>query len=170
VECHQQQVTRTVVAMLGPSDDVDDVVQDVFIRFFDSLARFRGDSSVSTYLKRIAINRSLDELRRRKSILSRFQNLDTEKMQVAEIQAGGESDVEKSERAAIVQNAIASLPPKHRAVIVLRMIDGFSTEETAQILKIAYGTVLSRLSRAQKKLRTILTPYMKEIASDAVDT
>ena len=170
VERHEQSVAATVVSMLGPSDDVDDVTQEVFIRFYDSLARFRGESSVNTYLKRIAINRSLDVLRRRTRLLSRFQTLDTEETPVSDNNTGGEVNMEKNERAAFVQHAISSLPPKHRAVVVLRLIDGYSTEETAQILNIAYGTVLSRLSRAHEKLKTMLAPYIIDKASDAEDT
>ena len=58
--------------------------------------------------------------------------------------------------------AIQALPPKHRAVVILRMLDGYSTEETAAILNIPYGTVLSRLSRAHAKLKEHLQPYLQE--------
>ena len=162
VERYEADVAATVVAMLGPTAEVDDVAQEVFIRFYRSLDRFRGEAAVSTYLKRIAINRSLDALRRRKRFLSRFLSRDDEAIHVTEPALEDEGRLEDRERARFVHEAIEALPPKHRAVVVLRLIEGYSTEETAAILEIPYGTVLSRLSRAHAKLKTLLTPYIQE--------
>lgn len=147
--------------MLGATDEVDDVVQETFIRFYRTLDRFRGEAAVSTYLKRIAINRSLDALRRRKRMLARFRSRDDETVYTAEPSIDENDDLESRERTRMVHRAIDALPPKHRAVVVLRMIDGCSTEETADILGIPYGTVLSRLSRAHAKLKEHLAPYMQ---------
>lgn len=160
VEKYEGEVTATVAAMLGPTADVDDTVQEVFIRFFHSLDRYRGEAKVTTYLKRIAINRSLDILRRRKRILSRFVSRDDEINYVAEPVYDERASVIERERAKLVHEAIQTLPTKHRAVIVLRLIEGYSTEETAEILDIPYGTVLSRLSRAQAKLKAALAPLL----------
>ena len=162
VERYEDDVAATVVAMLGPTAEVDDVAQEVFIRFYQSLDRFRGEAAVSTYLKRIAINRSLDALRRRKRLLSRFLSRDDETLHVTEPALEEEGSFEDRERARFVHEAIETLPPKHRAVVVLRLIEGYSTEETAEILEIPYGTVLSRLSRAHTKLKWLLTPYIRE--------
>ncbi|MFQ5569220.1 MAG: RNA polymerase sigma factor [Rhodothermales bacterium] len=162
VEKYEAEIAATVVSMLGPSAEVDDVVQEVFIRFYQALDRFRGDAAVSTYLKRIAINRSLDVLRRRKRLLSRFLSRDDDTRHVPEQTVQTEAQIDARERARLVHEAIQALPPKHRAVVVLRMIEGYSTEETAEILGIAYGTVLSRLSRAHARLKTLLSPYIQE--------
>lgn len=162
VEEHQEALARTVVAMLGASAEVDDVVQDVFIRFYQSIERIDDTANVMAYLKRIAINRSLDVLRRRKRMLARFISKDDDTVQFTEPVAAHDDTPEARERVALVQRAIQTLPPKHRAVLVLRMIEGYSTEETAAILDLPYGTVLSRLSRAQKKLKPILTRYLGE--------
>jgi RNA polymerase sigma-70 factor (ECF subfamily) len=159
VERYQSEVSRTVVGMLGSSQQVDDVAQEVFIQLFRSLDRFRGESSVSTYLKRIAINRSLDALRQRKRLTSRFLSRDGDET-LPEPVADDDSPIERRERNEAVHRAIQALPEKHRAVAVLRLIDECSTEETAKILDLPYGTVLSRLSRAQKKLQTLLAPHM----------
>ena len=160
VERHQQGVARTVVSMLGRSSEVDDVVQDVFIRCYQTLDRFRGEASFSTYVKKIAVNKSLDVLRRRKRFLGRFLSRDDDGQHMAEPAIDTRKDLEKDERARLVHAAINKLSPKHRAVVVLRMIEGYSTEETAQMLNLAYGTVLSRLSRAQKKLEDSLAPLI----------
>ena len=73
-----------------------------------------------------------------------------------------EEAIALNERQEIVQDAIQKLEPKFRAVIVLRLIKGYSTDETAEILSIPMGTVLSRLSRAQKKLKEKLVPFIEE--------
>jgi RNA polymerase sigma-70 factor (ECF subfamily) len=160
VEKYEGEVSATVGAMLGPSADVDDTVQEVFIRFFHSLNRFRGEAKVTTYLKRIAINRSLDILRRRKRVLSRFISRDDESHYLVEPVHDENASVVERERAVLVHRAVQALPSKHRAVIVLRLLEGYSTEETSEILDIPYGTVLSRLSRAQAKLKAALAPLI----------
>ena len=162
VEQYEESVAITVLSMVGRSSDVDDIVQDVFIRFFKTVNRYRGDASLKTYLKKIAINRSLDVLRRRKKVLSRFLSRDDDENRLIEPTISGNAVLERGERDRLVQKAIASLPDKHRAVVVLRMIDGYSTEETAKMLDLAYGTVLSRLNRAMKKLKNILEPLVTE--------
>lgn len=160
VDLYQESVTLTVVSMLGRSGDVDDAVQEAFIRCYQTLDRFRGEASFATYIKRIAINKSLDILRRRKRFFGRLLSRDDPHQVVVE-PATDPQGLEKQERARLVHEAIATLPPKHRAVVVLRMIEGYSTEETAQLLDLPYGTVLSRLSRAQKKLKDVLAPLMR---------
>lgn len=162
VERYEDDVAATVVAMLGPTGEVDDIVQEAFIRFYQTLDRFRGEAAVSTYLKRIAINRALDALRRRKRLLSRFRSRDDETYVAPEPSVEEEGNLEARERARFVHQAIDALPPKHRAVVVLRLIEGYSTEETAVMLDIPYGTVLSRLSRAHAKLKELLHPYIQD--------
>ncbi len=167
VERYEDDIAATVVAMLGPTGEVDDIVQEAFIRFYQTLDRFRGEATVSTYLKRIAINRALDALRRRKRLLSRFRSRDDETYGSPEPSIEEEGNLEARERARLVHQAIDALPPKHRAVVVLRLIEGYSTEETAEMLGIPYGTVLSRLSRAHTKLKELLTPYIQDKPADS---
>ena len=162
VERHQDAVARTVTGMLGPTQEVDDVVQEAFIRLYQSLDRFRHDAAIGTYLRRIAINRALDALRRRKRIRARFVSRDDGMETIHDASADESLRLEVKEREQIVWQAIDKLSPKHRAVIILRLIEGHSTEETAQILSTAYGTVLSRLSRATKRLRELLGPVLEE--------
>lgn len=160
VEQYQDSVALTVVSMLGRSGEVDDVVQEAFIRCYQTLDRFRGEASFATYIKKIAINKSLDILRRRKRFFGRLLSRDDPGQLVVEPTTNPEG-LEQQERVRLVHAAIDTLPPKHRAVVVLRMIEGYSTEETAQLLDLPYGTVLSRLNRAQKKLKDVLTPLMR---------
>ncbi len=162
IDQHSAHVTFTVVSMLGRTAEVDDVVQEVFVRFFESIDSFREEASVTTYLKRIAVNRSLDVLRGRKRWHARFLSRDDERHSMHEQAAEDSPPMERSERAALVHKALAALPDKHKAVVVLRLLEGYSTEETADMLNIAYGTVLSRLSRATETLKHSLHALLRD--------
>lgn len=153
IEKHESQVAATVTGILGGGPEVDDIGQETFVHFFRSLPRFRGDSQIATYLTRIAINLSLNELKRRK----RYANLAGEdgagNTGLIQEQRDQESSVDAKR---IVWDGLQQLPPEFKAVIVLRLINGYSTRETADILSLAQGTVLSRLARGQAKLRHII--------------
>ena len=159
VKQNEHRVAATVIGMLGNCPEADDVGQETFIRFYQSLDRFRGESSVGTYLTRIAINLSLNELKRQKRRHMHFFPKGEEIMEKA---ADKNDPKKKKELKEIVHAGIDQLDPKHRAVVVLRLIEGYSTKETAQILRLPVGTVLSRLARAQKQLKAILTPLYWE--------
>ena len=159
VQRHESRIAATVIGMLGNRPEAEDVGQEVFIRFYKNLKNFRGDSAVSTYLTRIAINLSLNEIRRRK-LRSLFSSIDDdEKTLELPDESAKKPDDDSS---ALVHRAIRKLDTKYRTVIVLRLLEGYSTEETAEILEIPQGTVMTRLLRAQQKLKTILSPYFAE--------
>ncbi|MGM0667375.1 MAG: RNA polymerase sigma factor [Bacteroidota bacterium] len=155
VRRYESMVARTVKSMLGNVQQADDVGQDTFIRLYKGLKDFRGDSSLGTYIQRIAINQSLNEIRRSKRFLSMFyRSDDKEDPREIEISSGdheGEGDMKE-----IVNMAISKLDPDFRSVVVLRAINGYSTKETAEILELPLGTVLSRLSRAREQLKKLL--------------
>jgi RNA polymerase sigma-70 factor (ECF subfamily) len=157
---YKGKIASTIFGMLGRCDEADDIGQEVFIRFYKSINNFRGESALGTYLTRIAINLSLNEIKRRKlrSFLS-FEKLIEEGKDIMDIDAKSSLDENKE----IIQQAIQKLSSKYRSVLVLRLIDDYSTEETAKILNLPVGTVLSRLARAQIKLREYLKPYLSEI-------
>jgi RNA polymerase sigma-70 factor (ECF subfamily) len=159
VERYESAVASTVIGMLGPGDEADDVGQETFIRFYRSMKKYRGDASLKTYLTRIAINLSLNALKRRRGLMERFVSRDQATAPPPEPALNGVGAVESRETKEAVQHAIQQLNPKHRTVVVLRMIDGYSTKETAEILGIPAGTVLSRLARAMDALKPMLRPY-----------
>ena len=159
VERHQGTLARTIVGLIGDRGSVDDVLQDVFIQFYNSLGNYRGDASVRTYLNRIAVNKSLDTLRARKRWRQRF--LSRDETPIVEVAASVET-AEDNDRNKILWRAIDSLPDAQRSVVVLRMVEGYSTEETAELLSVEYGTVLSRLSRGLEKLRKVLGPVFDD--------
>jgi RNA polymerase sigma-70 factor (ECF subfamily) len=161
VDRYESAVAATVIGMLGRGDESEDVGQETFIRFHRSLHKFRGESSLKTYLVHIAINLSINALRRRRRTLLRFVNQDETTSEAPEPRTGPAGEVEVSELQAVVQDAVARLGEKHRAVVVLRLFHEYSTRETAQMLGVPEGTVLSRLSRAMKELEAQLAPYVK---------
>lgn len=157
VNRYKTTINKTISGMIGKCDEVDDIGQEVFIRFFNSINKFRGESALSTYLTRIAINLSLNEIKRRK--LRNFLSIEN-------LLSSGEDIVDEPKSSynddkEIINNAIQKLSAKYRAVLVLRLVDSYSTEETAQILNLPAGTVLSRLARAQMKLKEYLEPYFQ---------
>jgi RNA polymerase sigma-70 factor (ECF subfamily) len=166
VERYEGQVAATIVGMLGRTPEADDVGQETFVRFYRSLDRFRGDASVGTYLTRIAINTSLNAIERRKRWQHRFQSSDDEAFTAPPPATSGGQDVDAQERRRLVRWAIRQLSPDHRAVVVLRMIQGHSTKETAALLDIPPGTVMSRLYRALDNLKDHLGPFFDDLRDD----
>ena len=158
IKKYEHQVAATVIGMLGYCPEAEDIGQETFIRFYKSLDKFRGDASIGTYLTRIAINLSLNEVKRRKRQRKFFFSKSDNKIENIPDMSNPH---DKNEVKKIIQLCIQKLEPKFRAVIVLRLIDGYSTRETAQILNLPAGTVLSRLARAQMKLKEILIPLYR---------
>ncbi|MEO0899913.1 MAG: sigma-70 family RNA polymerase sigma factor [Bacteroidota bacterium] len=159
VQRYQQQIARTVVSMLGQIQVAEDIAQETFVRFYRSLDKFKGDSALGTYLTRIAINLSLNEIKRQKR-RNLFSLQSDEGKKVLHLQDHSLSEEQLAKRD-WVQQGISRLEPKFRSVLVLRMIEGYSTKETSDILSVPTGTVLSRLARAQEKLKIILTDLEK---------
>lgn len=160
VKRYEKQVAATVIGMLGKTDVADDIGQEVFIRFYKGMHKFHGAAGLGTYLTRIAINLSINELKRRKRRFRIFSRPEDDSR--TEPAGRSDEDLTAFEQKDMVRQAIQNLPPKFRAVVVLRLIEGRSTEETARLLNVPVGTVLSRLARAQKKLRKELLPFMQE--------
>lgn len=158
IERYENKVASTVINMLGNTPEADDVGQSVFIRFYQNIHQFKGTSSLGTYLTRIAINLSLNEIKRQKIRSMRYyfwgnKNKEDEQQQDFVDNSNFQND---SENRNLIQKGLQKLESNLRTVIILRMIEGYDTRETAEILEIPQGTVLSRLSRGQQKLKEIL--------------
>jgi RNA polymerase sigma-70 factor, ECF subfamily len=162
VERHEGTVAAVVNGMLGRGDEADDVGQEVFIRFYRSLHRFRGDASVRTWLTRIAMNLSRNALRGRRRRRLRFHSRDADPGPALEPTADARDEVDARETRRLVHAALDRLSPDHRAVVVLRMLEGHSTRDAARILEVPEGTVMSRLSRAMRSLESDLRLRMDE--------
>jgi RNA polymerase sigma-70 factor, ECF subfamily len=154
VNNYRKMVANTVKGMLGDSVYTEDIGQEVFIKLYYSLPEFRGDSKLSTYIQKIAVNLTLNEIKRRKRIFSMFSQKGDDELY--QIDVADTDNGERNEATEIVNKALMALDPGYRIVVSLRMLQGYSTKETAEILDLPVGTVLSRLSRAQGQLRNIL--------------
>jgi RNA polymerase sigma-70 factor (ECF subfamily) len=156
IKKYESQIASVIYGMIGKTPEAEDVGQETFIQFYKNLNNFRGDSAVGTFLTRIAINLSLKEIKRRKRKNMLFVSSDDRQFEIP-----GQDDISWiKEDKDLLNKAIQKLRPKFRSVIVLRLIVGYSTKETANLLEIPVGTVLSRISRAQKKLKEFLSPIM----------
>ena len=154
VNRYRKMVARTVKGMLGDSVYAEDIGQEVFVKLYHSLSEFRGEAKLATYIQKIAVNLTLNEIKRRKRFFSMFAQKGNNEMYEFEVADNGEED--KREAKEIVNKALMDIDPKFRIVVAMRMLQGYSTKETAEILQIPIGTVLSRLSRAQEQLKDIL--------------
>ena len=154
VSRYQRMVARTVKGMLGDSVYSEDIGQDVFIKLYRSLSEFRGEAKLSTYIQKIAVNLTLNELKRRKRFYSMFAQ--TGNNELYEYEIAVQDSEERREASEVVGKALKGMDPKFRIILTMRMLQGYSTKETAEILDLPIGTVLSRLSRAQEQLKEIL--------------
>ncbi len=160
IKRYESRVAATIIGMLGNCPEADDVGQETFIRFYKNLNKFRGESSVGTYITRIAINLSLNEIKRMKRRSIHLVTKKEEKLNEIPLEDLNNINNKNKE---LIQWAIGQLKTDFRSALVLRLIDGYSTTETAKILKVPVGTVLSRLARAKKKMMELLLPYKEEI-------
>jgi RNA polymerase sigma-70 factor, ECF subfamily len=154
VNRYQKMVARTVKGMLGDSVFAEDIGQEVFINLYYSLSEFRREAKLSTYIQKIAVNLTLNEIKRRKRFFSMFSQKANNEMHEFEI--ADHNTEESREASEIVNKALLAMDPRFRIIVTMRMLQGYSTKETAEILDLPIGTVLSRLSRAQEQLRNIL--------------
>lgn len=159
VERYQRRILGVVVGMVRNAEDAREVVQETFVRAFRNLEGFKGDSSFYTWLYRIAVNQAID-LQRRDSKRPTVE-FDESSLSVTEsTDSGGRTGganpfdaVRNRELGRKIFEAIDGLTPDHRAVILLREIEGLSYEEISQTLGCSLGTVMSRLHYARKKLQ-----------------
>jgi len=161
VRRHQDRLYPTVLRLLGSREDAQDSLQDAFIRGFEKLDQYQGDSSFHTWIYRIAVNMALSRLRaKRPRTILRLLGSRWESTAIDPPDESPESDpsysVEQAERETRIAAALKTLGEDQRAVVILKDFDGRRYEEIAEILKIPVGTVRSRLHRARAQLRTQL--------------
>ena len=156
VRQHHEYVFRLVLSVVRNETDARDVAQEVWIVIWKKLGSFRGDSKFTTWLHPIAVRKSLDHLRGRRRWYGRFlpflESEDGEPIAEPATDITPRDDVETSERNSRFERALATLPPKHRAVLALREVQGLSYDEIAEALKCRPGTVMSRLFHARRQL------------------
>ena len=145
---YKRRVFGLVTRIVGRSDS-EEVVQEVFVRIYRGLAKFRGDSQLSTWIYRLAVNAALSHVSKRKRRPECEEWVDQEATEPAP-----QRDSALSRR---LEAALQTLPAGYRAVLVLHDVEGLSHEECAQILGCRIGTSKSQLHKARARMRSILT-------------
>lgn len=170
---YEGKIFRLALHITQNREDAEDVLQEAFLKAYEHLDQFQGQSKFYTWIVRIAVNQALMKLRKRKSdrSVSLDETIDTGEDTVArEIAAWDENPEQQYSREEIneiLSSAIDGLAPIYRAVFVLRDVDELSTEETAEALDLSIPAVKSRLLRARLQLRDKLTRYFKRKGDDA---
>jgi len=170
VERYQPMVFRTCMGFLHNKEDADDLTQDVFIQTYQTLTAFKGDASFSTWIYRIAVNASLNGVRKssKNQFLQRLGNVFvSDKSREYSFPT---SDLENPENILIhaernewVEKALNSLPEKQRIAIVLSKYDDLSQKEIAEIMETTEGAVEALIQRAKANLRDKLSSHYKKI-------
>lgn len=164
IELHRKQIYQLAYQITGSHQDADDISQEAFIQAYKSIGKFKGRSKFSTWLRRIAINLSINHLKKESrhgqkspdeeilnsrgySLISSWTNNPLE-------------EVEAKELAGRIKEAMDSLPVAEKVVFILRVHQGLSYKEIARTLSCPIGTVMSRLNRARRRLRDKLKDYV----------
>lgn len=153
VERYQDRLYPTALRLTGGAEDALDLLQDTFLRAFQKLRGFHGDSSFYTWAYRIMVNLALTRRRRRPPWRPRaVVTADTPDTSASDPGA----DLDRAEREALVQGALDRLAADHRVVVVMKEFDGLQYDEIAAALGVPIGTVRSRLHRARGELKSLL--------------
>ena len=158
VRRYQDRLYPTILRLIGSAEDAEDVLQDTFVRAFEKLEQFQGDSSFYTWIYRIAVNLALSGYRRRRVRSQVRPKFDRHAPPVTIPPTNPPMPtrpcpLERAERERIIEAALNKLGPDHRAVVILKDFDGHRYEEISAILNVPVGTVRSRLHRARCELR-----------------
>jgi RNA polymerase sigma-70 factor (ECF subfamily) len=179
VERYQKRVYNLAYSLLKSREDAADIAQEAFTKAYRSLEGFKGDASFYTWIYRITNNLCIDFLRKAGSASTQVEySEELPDDPSAETQAGvgvlssrlgtnPQRSVLRRELAEKLEEALALLPEKHRAILVLREVDGLSYEELAQALEIPKGTVMSRLFHARSKMQELLGIYLEGDSPDS---
>jgi RNA polymerase sigma-70 factor, ECF subfamily len=171
-ERYQRNIFRLAQNITQNREDAEDVLQETFLKAYEHLPDFHGDSKFYTWIVRIAVNEALMKLRKRKwdKTVWLDEPVDTGEDTVAREIAVWEDNPEqrysKEELHDILDKAVNGLAPPYRTVFVLRDMEGLSTEETAEALELSVPAVKSRLLRARLQLRDKLTAFFKKKVED----
>ncbi len=166
VNRYRNPITNYLYRFLNDYEESVDLAQETFVRVYFAIDRYHTEYAFSTYIYRIATNLAISEIRKRKrrkllSLTGLFQSEDeTEtEFQLPDEKSLPDEDLIDSEQSRFIARAIAALPDKYRAPIILREIEDKSYEEIAQILDLGLGTTKSRISRARNLLKEKLKHY-----------
>lgn len=157
---YQERVYWVARRIVGSHDDADDIVQETFVKAYLALGEFRGDSSFFTWIYRIAVNLSLNALRKRQVLNYLHESELLSRILPSSDDPG--KDLENSETESALQRAVATLPEKQKAVFVMRYFDEMTYEEIGRVLKTSVGGLKANYFHALRKVRE----YMRHEIQD----
>ena len=166
VEKYKRLVYRVAIQITKNHEDANDVMQDTFLKVYESIHSFRQDAAFETWLYRIVVNHATNLVkrreRRRESPLAAIDEMEIhpDLKRTADLANNPHLDAERKERQRWVTQAVNSLPLKQRTVVILHEFEGLTHPEIASILNCSEGTVRSRLHYARQKLKDLLKPYI----------
>jgi len=169
VERHQRRAFAIAIGLVRDENDARDIVQEAFLRVHRSLPKFKGGSSFFTWLYRIVTNLAIDHMRkpaRRESELFDEPKISEVASAFPFVARFADADpidmLRRQEIAARIEQALEALPPYHRAVIILREVEGMSYQQMAEAMEVSKGTIMSRLFHARQKLQRALADCYQE--------
>lgn len=163
----ERKIFALCFGMLGREDEAKDAAQETFVSAYRNIKNFRGDAKVSSWLHRIAVNQCLTIKRRQKARPEEFLDEETneaERVFIAPAKSSPANTAEKAERLFHVRNAVTSLPPELRQVVVMKEFEEMTFQEISETLEVPLSTVKSRLYTALKQLRAKLDRLPIEVA------
>jgi RNA polymerase sigma-70 factor (ECF subfamily) len=166
-EKYKQRVYAVALGVVKRPEDAADIVQDAFIKVHRHLGTFQGTSSFYTWLYRIVMNLGIDHVRKHRKVVEWGDDVPIEQAagdrtlvpRVAD--ANPSRTVVRRELSEKIRQALDTLPEYHRAVILLREVEGMSYEEISEVLEVPKGTIMSRLFHARRKMQDQLQPYLE---------
>ena len=153
---YQKKVYWVVRRMVLDHDDADDITQEVFIKLYRTISDFRGESSLFTYLYKIAVNYSLNHLKKNRNKFEKLKNIDEESYNIKDSSQGQDAVMADKEREKLLKDAMLALPDQQRAVFSLRFYDELSYEEISKILGKSVGGMKANYFHALKKIQSFL--------------
>lgn len=160
VENYQKQIVNTCFGMVHNTEDAEDIAQEVFIEVFRSIRNFRGDAKLSTWLYRIAVNRSLNFIRdnKRKKWFQSFEDIvggkNSQLQHIVSVQNETPvTEMENSQRANILHEAISSLPENQKTAFALNKYESLSYKEISEVMEMSVSSVESLIYRAKLNLQ-----------------
>ena len=168
VEQHQEKVRNTCYRIVNNKEDAEDVAQDVFVEIYRSVKHFRKDAQLSTWIYRIAVNKSLDFIRKKRrkkrfgQVLSLFGLGEEEKKSQLTSEEDPHADLERQERTRILNQVIDTLPVTQKVAITLSKYEDLRNSEIAEIMETSLSAVESLIHRAKENLRKNLYSYYND--------
>lgn len=169
VRRYQDRLYNTLVHVVGSVEEAQDVAQEAFVQAFVKLESFQRTSAFYTWLYRIAFNAAISRRRRHKPVVSVEQTRELTGDEPLDNHDAPHERIEREERVAQVQTALAALSEEHRAILVLREMEGFAYETISEMLDLPVGTVRSRLFRARMQMREQLQEVLRGELDEPLD-